>query len=149
MNYYVRISFFLLIAVALAGVTRADELSYRSYIYNTCEVMLFSYENGTDFEVSRYAQYEYRTLDKGQHARVVIPNPPPAADVYEVAASEKFAVLMGSAAVNGKSGYYAMDQEGRSLSTEFYSYVPPKTLSIKGFLKFVVFAYEEANRDFS
>jgi len=89
MSYHLRsVSIFLLIAVALAGVARSEELSYRSYIYNTYEIMLFSYEDGTEFEVSRYDRYEYRTLDKGQHARVSIPNPPPVADVYEVAASQ-------------------------------------------------------------
>ena len=147
MNYYVRISVFLLLVVAvLPSVVPADGLNYRSYIYNTYEIMLFSYEDDTNFEVVRYTIYgpfyEYRSLDKGQHDRIYIPDPPPAADVYEVAASEKFAVLMGDAAVNGKSGYYAMDQEGRFLSTEFYTYVPLKTPDY-GYQKCVVFAYED------
>ncbi len=131
--------FLLIIFVVIVGVSTAKALNYRSYVFNTYEMILFSYEDGTELAVYRYGNPVYsKVLDKGEHDRVFLSG----VGAYEVAGSKKFAVLVGDPTY-GKSGYYAMDQNGRGVSTELYTYVPPKRASY-GTQKFVVFAYEDA-----
>jgi len=62
-----------------------------------------------------------------------------------VAGSKKFSVLTGDAFSNLCTGYYAMDQNGRGVSGEFYTYVPRKNSSY-GTQKFIVFAYEDGTQ---
>jgi hypothetical protein len=135
--------FLSIIVISIVGVSTAEALTYRSYVFNTYDIILFSYEDGTQLAVYRYGESKYSgTLDKGQHVRIVIPYPYNPVGAFEVAGSNKFSVLIGDPTY-GKSGYYAMDQNGRGVSTEFYTYVPSKTLNINGYQKFVVFAYED------
>jgi len=134
--------FLSIIVISIVGVGTAEALTYRSYVFNTYDIILFSYEDGTQLAVYRYGESKYSgTLDKGQHVRIVIPYPYNPVGAFEVAGSKKFSVLIGDPTY-GKSGYYAMDQNGLGVSTEFYTYVPPKTPSY-GYQKFVVFAYED------
>ena len=80
-------------------------------------------------------------MGKGEHVLIHIPYPEPLVGVFEVAGSNKFSVLIGDPTY-GRSGYYAMDQNGKGVSTEFYTYVPQKKGSY-GTQKFIVFAYED------
>jgi len=43
--------FLSIIIVAIVGAGRAKALSYQSYVFGTYEIILFSYEDGTDLEV--------------------------------------------------------------------------------------------------
>jgi len=132
-----------IIVVVLVGVGTSKALNYRSYVFNTYEMILFSYEDNTDWAVYRYGDLRYSgNMDKGEHVLIHIPYPEPPVGAFEVAGSKKFAVLVGDAAY-GWSGYYAIDQNGLGVSTEFYTFVPPKTSGINGYQKFVVFAYED------
>jgi len=120
----------------------AKALKYSSYVFNTYDMVLFSYEDGTDLEVTGFGQTLWSgTLDKGGHHRIQIPYPYNPVGVFEVAGSKKFSVLIGDPTY-GRSGYYAMDQNGKGVSTEFYTYVPQKKGSY-GTQKFIVFAYED------
>ena len=136
---YRTVVFLSIIIVATVGAGTAEALTYQSYVFGTYEMILFSYEDGTDLQVDGSGQTLWSgTLDKGEHHLVFLSG----VGAYEVAGSNQFAVLVGDAAARGKSGYYAMDQNGRGSSTEFYSYIPPKA-SGYGNQKFVVFAYED------
>ena len=131
--------FLSIIIVAIAGVAAPETLNYRSYVFCTLYMNLFSYEDGTELTVYDSEDTLYSgVLDKGEHVLILLPEPYIGA--FELAGSKKFSVLTGHAP---KSGYYAIDQNGSGLSTEFYSYVPPKTWSYHGYQKFVVFAYED------
>ena len=135
--------FLSIIIVAIGGVCRAEASNYQSYVFGTYEIILFSYEDGTELEVSGFGQSLWSgTLNKGEHVLVEKPYGPPVPEAYEVVGSNRFAVLVGHI-TDGMNGYYAMDQNGRGVSMEFYTFVPPKTYLIKGFQKFVVFAYED------
>jgi len=135
--------FLSIIIVAIGGIGTAEALNYRSYVFGTYEMILFSYEDGTDLEVYGFGQTLWSgTLNKGQHKLVQKPYGPPVPAVYRVEGSNQFAVL-GGHITGGMNGYYAMDQNGLGVSTEFYTYVPPKTPGINGYQKFVVFAYED------
>jgi len=106
-------------------------------------MILFSYEDGTDWAVYRYGELRYSgKMDKGEHVLIHIPYPEPLVGAFEVAGSKKFSVLTGDAFSNFCTGYYAMDQNGRGVSGEFYTYVPQKNGSY-GTQKFIVFAYED------
>jgi len=128
------------IVFSIAGTARA--LKYSSYVFGTYEIILFSYEDGTDLEVYGFGQTLWSgTLNKGQHKLVQKPSGPHVPEVYEVVGSNRFAVLSGHI-TGGNKGYYAMDPNGLGVSTEFYTYVPPKKGSY-GSQKFIVFAYED------
>ncbi len=131
--------FLSIIIVATVGAGTAEALSYQSYVFGTYEMILFSYEDGTELAVYRYGNPVYsKVLDKGEHDRVFLSG----VGAYEVAGSKKFSVLTGDAAFSICTGYYAMNQNGRGVSTEFYTYVPEKKGSY-GSQKFIVFAYED------
>ena len=135
--------FLSIIIVATVGAGTAEALSYQSYVFGTYEMILFFYEDGTDLQVDGFGQTLWSgTLDKGEHYLFQKPGGAPVPAVYEITSSNQFAVL-GGHITGGRNGYYAMDQNGSGLSTEFYTYVPPKTYPIKGIQKFVVFAYED------
>jgi len=134
--------FLSIIIVAIVGVGRAEALNYRSYVFGTYEIILFSYEDGTDLEVSGFGQTLWSgTLNKGQHKLVQKLYGPPVPAVYRVEGSNQFAVLTGHI-TGGNNSYYAMDQNGRAVSGEFYTYVTQKKGSY-GSQKFIVFAYED------
>jgi len=134
--------FLSIIIVAIGGIDIAGASNYRSYFFGTYEMILFSYEDGTDLEVSGFGQTLWSgTLNKGEHVSIVKPYGPPVPAVYSVEGSKQFAVLSGHI-TGGNNGYYAMDQNGRGVSVEFYTYVPQKNGSY-GSQKFVVFAYED------
>jgi hypothetical protein len=112
-------------------------LAYRSYIFTTEDIVLFSYEDGTQLELydssGNPVPINPNVLDKGEHTYVDTSQ-----GVYLVAGSNKFAVLTGDATTTGVSGYYAMDADGRGVSREFYTYAPV----LYEHCEFIVFAYE-------
>jgi hypothetical protein len=119
----------------------STSLAYSSYLFTTEDIVLFSYEDGTRFEVydsgGNPIPLDPNTLDKGEHAYVDASQ-----GVYIVAGSNKFAALTGDATTKGISGYYAMDADGRGASREFYTYVP----ELYSYCKFIIFAYENSTR---
>jgi len=134
--------FLSIIIVATVGAGTAEALSYQSYVFGTYEMILFSYEDGTDLEVYGFGQTLWSgTLNKGEHYLFQKPDGAPAPAVYMIEGSNRFTVLSGHI-TGGKTGYYAMDQNGKGVSTEFYTYVPRRT-RYYGYQKFVVFAYED------
>ena len=147
----------ILLALVLGAVDTAKALQYSSFIFSTYDIIFFSYEDGTvleiyEFDGSPVLDYlgdpvlinDGDPLSKGKHVRLICPyDLTSSGKTYLVTGSKKFSVLIGDPAARGKSGYYAIDQNGSGLSTEFYSYVPPKTWSYHGYQKFVVFAYED------
>jgi parallel beta-helix repeat protein len=112
-------------------------LAYSSYIFTPEDIVIFSYEDGTQLEVydsdGNPVSITPNVLHKGQHTRVDT-----SMGVYFVAGSNKFAVLTGDATTAGTSGYYAMDANGRGVSREFYTYAP----TLQNHCEFIVFAYE-------
>lgn len=87
----------LIILVVASSFAEADALNYRSYFYNIYDIVLFSYEDGTDIEVYRWGQLKYSgQLDKGQHARIQVQYPEPVIGVFEVRSSSKnISILTG------------------------------------------------------
>jgi hypothetical protein len=138
--------FLLIIIVAIGGIGTAEASSYRSYVFGTYEIIVFSYEDGTDFEVKGFGQTLWSgTLNKGQHQLVQKPYGYLVPEVYEVSGSGKFSVLTGDL-TNGLSGYYAIDQHGRGASNELYTYVQARSGDPHDKQKFVVFAYEDGTQ---
>ena len=135
--------FLSIITVIIVVAGSAEASSYQSYVFGTYEMILFSYEDGTEFQVDGFGQTLWSgTLDKGEHYLFYKPYLAPAPAVYSIEGSNQFAVLSGHV-TGGRNGYYAMDPNGLGVSTEFYTFVPPKTYGVKGVQKFVVFAYED------
>lgn len=150
-----RIVTLLVVVLVLGTADTAEALKYTSYVFSTYDIVFFSYEDETVLEI--YEKDGSPVLDfwgdpvlinggnplgKGEHVRLTYPYTLISyGKTYLVTGSKKFSVLIGDAAY-GWSGYYAIDQNGRGVSTEFYTYVPPKTPSY-GYQKFVVFAYED------
>ena len=147
----------LFVTVLILGMSiNAKALQYGSFIFSTYDIVFFNYEDGTvleiyekdgshvrDFENNIVRINDGNPLSKGKHVRLTYPSTLTSdGETYLVTGSKKFSVLTGHI-TGGMIGYYAMDQNGRGVSTEFYTYVPPKTYQIKGFQKFVVFAYED------
>ena len=147
----------ILVTVFILGVVdTANALKYSSFIFSTYDIVFFSYEDGTVLEIyekdgspvlDRWGNpviiNNGNPLSKGKHVRLAYPYSLTSfGKTYLVTGSKKFSVLVGDAAY-GWSGYYAIDQNGKGVSTEFYTYVSPKTYLINGSQKFVVFAYED------
>ena len=116
----------------------STSLAYSSYIFTTNDIVLFSYEDGTQVELYDSAGNPVsvvpNVLDKGEHTYVNT-----STGVYFVAGSNKFAVLTGDATTIGVSGYYAMDAQGRGVGREFYTYAP----ALHEHCEFIVFAYQD------
>lgn len=114
-------------------------MDYVSYVYTHSDIILFSYENNTQFEVYRSSGSLLwsGTLNAGQN-RVLTPG----AGVFLVAASKPFALNVGDALTSYVWGYYAMDQYGKGLSTLFHTY----QANWYGYTSFdprvLIFAYE-------
>jgi len=138
-----RTSIFLSIIIVAIGVTgRSEASSYRSYVFGTYELIVFSYEDGMELEVKGFGQTLWSgTVNKGQHVRVQKPYGPPVPEVYEVIGSKKFSVLTGDLTY-GLSGYYAIDKHGRGVSNELYTYVQARSGDPHDKQKFIVFAYQ-------
>jgi hypothetical protein len=134
----------LIFIISLAGTSEA--LEYTSYIFTTEDIILFSYEDGTQFSI--YGPFDLLTLpfqqpvilDKGEH---ILAQDKISQGVYRVTGSNKFAVLIGDPNTEGTCGYYAMDADGLGTSTEFYTYVPERE-GTSGYenQQFIVFGYE-------
>jgi len=138
--------FLSIIIVAIGGIGTAEALNYRSYVFGTYEVIVFSYEDGTDLEVYGFGQTLWSgTLNKGQHRLVQKPYGPHVPEVYEVVGSRKFSVLTGDLTY-GLSGYYSIDKHGQGASTELYTYVQVRSSDPHDIQKFVVFAYEDGTQ---
>ncbi len=139
MYFNKRIMALLLFAIVLGITDTSEALQYSSFIFSTYDIVFFSYEDGTVLEI--YENDGSPVLDqlrdpvlinggnplgKGKHVRLTHPfYLTSTGKTYLVTGSKKFSVLIGDPTY-GKSGYYAMDQNGRGVCTEFYTYVPPK-----------------------
>jgi len=130
----------LLVTVFILWVVdTAEALKYSSFIFSTYDIVFFSYEDGTVLEIYEYDGSSVtdwlgkpviinggNPLAKGNHVRLTYPDMlTKSGKTYLVTGSKKFAVLIGDPTY-GESGYYAMDANGRGVSTEFYTYVPQK-----------------------
>lgn len=127
-----RIMMLLLFVVVFTVTDISEALQYSSYIFSTWDIEFFSYEDGTVLEIyekdgSLVLDSEENPvlinggnpLDKGQHVRLAFPSTlTSSGKTYLVTGSKKFSVLIGDP-MYGRSGYYAMDQNGKGASTEF------------------------------
>jgi hypothetical protein len=122
-----------------SGVLAQLSLEYTSYTYTHSDILLFSYNNSTNFEVyySGGALLWSGTLNAGQHRSLT-----PGAGVYLVAASQPFSVNVGDALSDYVWGYYAIDQYGQGLSTLLHTWQAAWDNSTYD-PHFVVFAYQD------
>ena len=123
--------------------------------WNAYDIVFFSYEDGTVLEIYEKdgsTVFDWRDkpviinggdpLNKGEHIRLIYPyDLTKYGKTYLVTGSKKFSVLIGDPTY-GQNGYYAMDQNGKGASTEFYTYVPQRK-GAYGTQKFIVFAYQD------
>jgi uncharacterized repeat protein (TIGR01451 family) len=136
-----KISMLVIVCFAAATIFQntatADDPTYESLLFTISDVVFFSYENNTMFELydsTNTLIWNNSGLpsDKGDHALVNVPE-----GVYRATGSNKFAVLSGDPITNYVMGYYAMDQNGFGTSTEFYTWVP----QLYGHCEFIIFGY--------
>ena len=122
-----------------SGVLAQLTLEYTSYTYTHSDILLFAYNNSTNFEVyySGGTLLWSGTLNAGQHRSLT-----PGAGVYLVAASQPFSVNVGDALSDYVWGYYAVDQYGRGLSTLMHTWQAAWDDSAYD-PHFVVFAYQD------
>lgn len=116
-----------------------SDYSYVSHIFTVADVVFFSYSDGTmmalyDSSGSLLWNNSGNPLNKGGYAYVRVSE-----GVYTAKGSEKFAVLSGDPITRNVVGYYAVDQNGYGVSTEFYTWVP----TLYGHCSFIVFAYQD------
>lgn len=112
--------------------------TFACFCYTPSEMMLFSYYDETELEVVGPAdtivwsgvlgEEQYETLTPGS-------------GFYEVRGNKQYSVLVGDPSANRISGYYAVDEGSRPLSTRILTYMPS---SIYGFELFIVFAYQDS-----
>jgi hypothetical protein len=117
-------------------------LDYTSYVYTHSDILLFAYEDSTYFQVY-YASGTLLwsgTLNNRQHRSLT-----PGAGVYYAAASKPFSINVGDAITDSVWGYYAMDQHGKGLSTQLYTYQADWTGTSYD-PHFIVFAYENGTQ---
>ena len=151
--------------VLIASLSNAaNALEYTSFVYNTYELIFFSYEDDTTIEIyeidGSYVRDWYteivrinygNPMPKGAFWRLTFPDILTDQNhVYKVTGSKKFSVLSGDAAVpyvdgecGGISGYYAMTPEGLGTANEFYSYVSTQWNVYADTQLFIVFAYND------
>ncbi len=138
----------------LVIASSANALEYTSYIYNTYNLVFFSYEDDTTIEIYE-ADGSVVLDDWNQQVLINNGNPMSAGEhfeltstfyikwehVYKVTGSKRFAVLSGDATTYGISGYYAMDANGSGTARHFHSYVPQNDSGLDQ-QKFLIFAYQ-------
>lgn len=125
--------------VSMFSSASESDYNYVSHVFTVADVIFFSYVDGTmlalyDSSGTLIWNNGGSPLNKGGHAHVAVPQ-----GVYTACGSEKFAVLTGDPITRYVVGYYAMDQNGYGVSTEFYTWVP----QIYGHCSFIVFAYHD------
>ena len=157
----VRWAVLLVLMFSISSLVNA--LEYTSYVYNTCDLIFFSYEDGTiieiyepdgsvvlDWQENRVLINDSDPMYKGEYYRLTLPNYIKRKHVYKVTGSKKFSVLSGDAALpfvqdngGGVSGYYAMTPEGLGTAKEFYTYVATQKDEYADNQFFIVFAYTD------
>ncbi|MCI0399151.1 MAG: hypothetical protein L0322_30040, partial [Chloroflexi bacterium] len=112
--------------------------TFKSYVYTVGDVILFSYEDGSELALYRTdgTLIWQGTVNSGQRQLINVPT-----GTYLATGNKKFTILTGDPVSNGVTGYYAADQNGFGVSRELYtwtqrSFFPPHEF-------FIVFAYED------
>jgi hypothetical protein len=120
-------------------VSQAD-FDYVSYTYTHSDILIFSYADDTEFEVndSIGSLVWSGTLDVGQHQSLS-----PGAGVYLVSGSQPFSLVVGDQLTDYVWGYYALDQNGKGLSTLFHTYQADWMSNSLCDPHFIVFAYQD------
>ena len=111
--------------------------TFATFCYTFADITLFSYHDSTELEVQdelgtiiwsgTLNEDEYRVLTPG-------------IGLYEVRGSNAYSVLVGDAVSGHYSGYFAVDDQSRPLSTKLLTYVPD---AIWGEELLAVFAYQD------
>jgi len=97
----------------------AAEYPYLSSLYTHSDILIFSYADQTEFQVANAEGniIWQGTLSAGQHRSLT-----PGGGIYSAAATHPFSVVVGDQLTEFVWGYYAMDQNGRGLSTLLHTY---------------------------
>jgi len=128
---------------AVSGETLISTLptTYDTYTYTHSDILIFSYTNGTQFEVynSAAALVWSGTVDAGGHKGLTT-----GAGTYKIKGTNPYSVLIGDELVTYVMGYYAFDKDGKGLSTKIYTYqVDTSSWTSTDYRNFVVFAYND------
>jgi hypothetical protein len=123
-------------AVTTIMSTFAEDYKHNSMIFTLSDIVIFGYENNTDFTVyNPNGTIRWQgSLNKGEQRVITVPG-----GVYKVSGSKKFSVLSGDPVSSGVVGYYAMDKDGYGAGKELFTYVP----MLFSNCRFVVFAFHD------
>lgn len=112
---------------------------YLSSLYTHSDILLFSYSDGTEFQVTNASGriIWQGTLSAGRHKELT-----PGGGIYTASATHPFSVVVGDQLTDFVWGYYAIDQNGRGLSTLFHTYQANWTNRLYD-PHFTVFAYSD------
>ena len=112
-----------------------------TYLYTYGDILLFSYVNGTQFEVynSTLNLVWNGTIDEGGHQ--ALSNADGITEgIYKIQGTNRYSVLIGDALTDSVMGYYAIDKDGKGLSNKIYTYQVRRYYDSV----FAVFAYENS-----
>lgn len=117
----------------------AEDYPYLSSLYTHSDILIFSYADQTQFQVTNAggAVIWQGVLDAGQHRELT-----PGGGIYSAAATHPFSVVVGDQLTQFVWGYYAMDQNGRGLSTLLHTYQADWSSAVYD-PHFVVFGYQD------
>ena len=115
--------------------------TYDTYTYTHSDILLFSYSNGTQFEVYNNASELVwnGTINAGGHEGLSS-SENVTAGIYKIKGTNPYSVLIGDAISSTVMGYYAIDENGNATSKKMYTY-QVHSYSAYGRV-FGVFAYE-------
>ena len=128
------------------GETMSLTSSYDTYTYTHSDILIFSYTDGTQFEVydSSSTLVWSGTIDNGGH-KALTSSDGVYAGVYNVKGTNPYGVIVGDEVSDNIMGYYAFDKDGKGLSTKFYTYqVDTSSHSSTNYRNFIVFSYEDS-----
>ncbi|MFA4956985.1 MAG: VWA domain-containing protein [Candidatus Methanoperedens sp.] len=120
--------------------------TYDTYTYTHNDILIFSYTNGTQFEVYNSASSLVwsGTINAGGH-RGLTSSDGVSAGTYKIKGTNPYSVLIGDELTSYVLGYYAFDKDGKGLSTKFYTYqVDISYWTSNNYSNFIVFAYEDS-----
>ena len=129
---------------ATSGETLISTLpsTYDTYTYTHSDLLIFSYTDGTQFEVYNSASSLVwsGTVNAGGHNGLTT-----GAGTYKIKGTNPYSVLTGDELTSYVMGYYAFDKDGKGLSTLIYTYqVNTNSWSSANYSNFIVFAYEDS-----
>jgi len=133
---------------AISGETLISTLpsTYDTYTYTHSDLLIFSYTNGTQFEVYNSASSLVwsGTVNAGGH-KGLSSSDGVYAGTYKIKGTNQYSVLTGDELTSYVMGYYAFDKDGKGLSTKIYTYqVNTNSWTSTDYRNFIVFAYEDS-----